>query len=134
MGHTTRLSSLIDLLRAFAGVTAFITASLLVLEYGALTWGSRVSLAAISCGLVAGLAVRPLRARAARRAPAVRTAVHPAPDGTLWEQGSWDVHVGAMVPVHGYRVDVVDGRIVAAMVAEDGRSVELTFELPPPAS
>lgn len=131
MGITRPHPLLVDLLRAFAGITAFILASLLLLEWPALNWGTRLALAGLAVGLVAGLCVRPWRARQARRGPVLRTAVHPAPDGQPFTPGSWDVHVGATIPVHGYAVDVVEGRIVAAAVAEDGRSVELTLELPP---
>lgn len=115
---------------ALAGVTAVTTALMLLVEYGQLSISSRILLAAITVLVGAGFTARHVRSRRPARLARV-TVIHAAVDGEVFAPGSWDVHVGKSMPVHGLGVDVVTGRIISATVAADGRSVELTLELPP---
>ena len=120
-------------LGAFAILAGVFSAGELGTFYWDLNWSSRIALAAIVAFDAAAYTVlRIARRRRAHEASAPRrdTAIHPAPEGEQWAPGSWDATVGNTIPVRGLGPDEVTGRIVAAVVAEDGSSVELTLEVP----
>lgn len=118
---------------AFAMTAGVFSIGELFAFYRELNGSSRIALAGIvvfDAAVYVGLRVA--RCRRARKASAPRcyTAIHPAPEGERWAAGSWDGSVGNTIPVRGLGSGEVTGRIVAATVAEDGRSVELTLEVP----
>lgn len=120
-------------LGAFAVTAGVFSAGELFTFYWDLNWSSRIALAGIvAFDISAYVVVRVERRRKARQASAPRryTTIHPAPEGEHWAAGSWDANVGNTIPVRGLGPDEVTGRIVAATVAADGRSVELTLEVP----
>jgi hypothetical protein len=53
----------------------------------------------------------------------------PAPDGATFAADAFDGQIGKEVPVNVPGGGRKTGRVLAAQVAEDGRSVELTLEV-----
>lgn len=53
----------------------------------------------------------------------------PAPDGTTFTADAFDGQVGKEIPVNTPGNEPKMGRVLAAHVADDGRSVELTLEV-----
>lgn len=53
----------------------------------------------------------------------------PAPDGTTFPADAFDGQIGKEVPVNTVGHEPKMGRILAAQVADDGRSVELTLDV-----
>lgn len=116
----------------FALAAAGISGSELAFQFWALSAAARWALAGILlCDLAAYATVRVARRRDARPAgPRRYTTMHPADEGVVYTQTSCDDWIGDTIPVRGLGPDEIPGLIVAAAVAEDGRSVELTVEVP----
>lgn len=54
----------------------------------------------------------------------------PAPHGATFAPNAFDEQIGKEIPVRIPGGDTETGRVVAAKVADDGRSVELELDLP----
>lgn len=54
----------------------------------------------------------------------------PAPDGGTFSPDAFDSQVGEEIPVRTPDGTTQTGRVVAAKIAEDGQSAELTIDVP----